>query len=160
MKLVTTDDGKQTPVVFHRDPSDPHVMTIDAVSPAADIIDSLEDQLREARKDENLRDLIHDMVENSRCKLMAEILLKLICLLGDADDIRLQLEVLISASGLSLRNEADSAIAARFGLTRAAFSARKRTVMRELGLQNLSSKSPAACATYRLTNRKNSSFLK
>ena len=86
----------------------------------------------------------------------AEVLLRLLDILGNSRHIKLDIEVLISSAGLGLRNVSDSAVAKSLNVSRAVFSARKIVLMNKLQINPPAhSKSLAARETYKLTNRSN-----
>ena len=159
---IVTSTAEKTGVVFHRDPSDPDVMTMDAVTAApdfAEMLDSIEDRLREAIQSDrnvNLRDLAQNLVALSKRKLMGDILIQLLDLFGSSSNVKLDVEILIAASGLPLRDIPDCEVAKLHGLTRQAFSARKRALLKRLNMASpMHSKSEKAISEYRLTNRRN-----
>jgi len=134
----------------------------DAISNAPDfatLIDSFEDRIRQELADGgniDFKDLAINFLNQSKRELLAELLVKLLALLRDSTDIRLDLEILLSCTDLKLSDEPDSAIAQRHGILRQTYSARKRALLVKLNLPPPAhSKSETACKTYQLTNRKN-----
>jgi hypothetical protein len=122
----------------------------------ADVIDTFEDRLREASEAEcNFKDLAISIFNEQKRQLLCELLVKLLALLIDSDDIKLDLNILIAASDLKIVTQNDSAIAKSFGISRQCFSARKRTLLKKLGMNAPQhSKSATASEVYKLTNRK------
>lgn len=158
---MTSPTAEQTSVVYVRDNNDKNY-TVDSVVPPPDfagIMDTVEQQLAEAIESDtqpNLRDLALNLIGRAKREIMADVLVKLLVLFSESDNVKLDTEVLIAASGLPLRDVPDSEIAKSFGMTRQAFGARKKALMKKLDLAPpLHSKSLAACAEYTLTNRKN-----
>jgi hypothetical protein len=136
--------------------------SIEAVQDAPDfsaLIDTIEDELREGLANGttiNIKDLASSLVVRAKRDMLGELLIRLLCILSSTDNIQLDIEVLISAAGLAIRDVPDSAIAAKYGLMRQTFSARKKALMEKLGMNPPPhSKSLEACETYKDTNRRN-----
>lgn len=141
---------------------DGRAMHIEAVQDAPDfcsLIDTVEDELKESLESGaqvNVKDLASLLVSRAKREMLGELLVRLLVLLSESDNVRLDIEVLISAAGLPIRDEPDSAIAARFGQSRQAFSARRKALMERLGLTPPPhSKSLRACEAYKHQNRRN-----
>jgi hypothetical protein len=119
--------------------------------------DSLEDKLRQRLADGgDIRDIVIEHFGEVKRQLLAEILVQLLSTLLDSSDIKLDLEILVSAAGIGLREQPDSVIAQRFGMIRQTFSARKKALLKKLNLTPPAhSKSKTACNVYKITNRKN-----
>jgi hypothetical protein len=148
---VYSDDGKPC--------------TIEAVSEAPDfcaLLDTVEDELRESLEsgaEVNFKDLASALVLRAKRDILGELLVRLLVLLSSSENVKYDIEVLISAAGLPIRDEPDSAIAARFGQSRQAFSARRKTLMERLGLTPPPhSKSLKACEAYKDLNRRNATL--
>lgn len=125
--------------------------TFDIVSPAPDMaaeLDSLEDIIRERLSlnqpiDDILRDLLEEQVEEERGKIFSEVLIKILLLIANSTNPKLEIEVLIQAANLSSLREGLSHryIAEELcGVSRQVFSARVQKVIKELNLKN-----PRAC---------------
>jgi len=141
---------------------DGRAMHIEAVQDAPDfcvLIDTVEDELKESLEsggDVNIKDLASSLVVRAKREMMGEILVRLLCVLSGSDNLALDVECLISAAGLKIRDEPDSAVAAKFAQSRQAFSARRKALMERLGLTPPPhSKSLRACETYKHQNRRN-----
>lgn len=117
-------------------------------------VDSQADRLRELLESgKSLNDIAIKVINDAKREVMAEVLLKLLLLLSDSKDLKADIELLISASGLGIRTESDSKIAERLGISRQVFSARKQVLLKKLGLTPPAhSKSETACNEYKLTN--------
>jgi hypothetical protein len=124
----------------------------------SEIIDSFSDRLQQAIQDGtecNIRDLSVALFNEKKRELLCELLVKLLALLIDSKDIKLDLNILIAASDLKIVSANDSAVAKSFGISRQTFSARKRALLKKLGMNPPQhSKSAAASEVYKLTNRK------
>jgi len=123
----------------------------------AALLDTVEDEIRESLiNGETIPDIATRIIAHSRRELLSELLVKLLVVLADSDNLKLDVEILISAAGLPLRDESDSSIAQKFGILRQTFSARKKSLMKKLGLNPPPhSKSESACREYSLGNRRN-----
>lgn len=132
----------------------------EGTTPAANfpmLIDTLTDNLRDAvANGKPLRDVSLALVSEARRQASGEILLRLLDILGNSKNVRLDIEVLISSAGLGLRDCSDSSIAKSLNVSRAVFSARKIVLMDKLQITPPAhSKSLAAREVYKLTNRSN-----
>lgn len=129
----------------------------DAPDLAAEI-DSLEDILRE-RLSEGIPigDILIDLLSEQRREMFQELMIKVLVLVGDSTNPALEIETLIAASGLPLREGvSNSAIASKFGLTRAAFSVRVQNMIKRLGIKRPRTlKREATLDNYKLSNRRN-----
>lgn len=122
-------------------------------------LDTAEEIIKERlQKNEPIEDVLREVVENAveeeRREIMAEVLLKILMIIKDSNNPLLEVEVLIEAAGLPLREgKTQSEIAASHGITRAAFSARVQKMLKKFNLNP-----PRTCKrvstkdTYRLTN--------
>jgi len=127
------------------------------------IEDSIEDEIKERfTSGESITEIMQDLIkvelEAKKREYYNSVLVKILSLIADSKNPQLDIEVLIAASGLTLREGVShSSIAAKYGITRAAFSARLRKVIDDLGLSN-----PRACKSlesikeYKLTNKSKS----
>ncbi len=135
-----------------------HIEAVESPPDFPDIIDTFEDRLNQAIQDGtecNIRDLAVALFNEQKRELLCELLVKLLALLVDSKDIKLDLNILIAASDLKLVSANDSAVAKSFGISRQTFSARKRALLKKLGMNPPQhSKSAAASEVYKLTNRK------
>ena len=125
----------------------------------AALLDTVTDELLESMlsdRDINIKDLATALVAKAKREIMGEVLMRLLCILGDSDNIQLDIECLISCVGSNLRDIPDSSVASKYSQSRQAFSARKKSLMRRLDLSPPPhSKSLRACETYKKLNRRN-----
>lgn len=122
--------------------------------------DSIEDIIKERiLNNEKIEDVIESITNNAieagKRQYYKTILMKILTLIADSKNPALDVEVLIAATGIPLRGGVShSTIAAKFGITRAAFSARVKKTLKKLDLPNpRACKNEKASATYRLTNK-------
>jgi len=125
-------------------------------------IDSLEDILRErlaegAPIDGVIEDIMSEQLAERRREIYAEMLLKILLRIADSSNPKLDIEDLIAASGLPLRQGiSHTEIAKKHGITRACFSARVKAMLKTLNLITpRACKAPDTKETYKLSNRRN-----
>jgi len=156
---VTPTETVKSARVYDNNGKGFHIEAVQDAPNFADLIDTIEDELREnlaAGRDVNIKDLASSLVVRAKRDMLGELLIRLLCILSESDNVQLDIEVLISAAGLKIRDEPDAAISARYGLMRQTFSARKKALMERLGMSPPPhSKSLEACETYKQTNRRN-----
>lgn len=159
---VSTVGKTESHVIVYRDKGEKVIEGVEKAPNHADLIDSLEDEIREAIESGariDFREVASRLVNQSERAVMRQLLVRLLIVLGDSKNVRADIELLISCAGLSLRDIPDLEIAAKLGLTRQAFSARKKALMKKLDLAPPAhSKSLSACREYQLSNRKNGSI--
>jgi len=139
--------------------------SIEGTSEAPDmaaIIDLTIEEIQEQLNSQNpvpLKDIVLHLINTSRMELMGELLIRLLSIFSKSENIRLDIACLISAASLPLESRSDSAVAEQdFHISRQAFSARRKVLMKRLNLQPImQSKSAEACRTYSLTNKPKSS---
>lgn len=124
----------------------------------AEMIDTVSEIIRQNLKDNkdfSLDDYLRGYIAGIERKIMGEMLIKLLTIIGDAKNPKLVISLLISSSGLPIIDKPDLQVAKDHGLTRAAYSAAKIKLEKKLGLKPAPhAKSEAAREQYSNTNPK------